>query len=308
MGAGGFSSLAPKFYVIYLGIQRFSSRFSFTHYDIHLSIHTHADSRFTDIGQPNRIWTISAIHGDIDRLVDLHDTIFPHIKAGDRVLYTGNYIGYGAASHDVLTEILAFRRGTLAKPSMIASDFIYLRGGQEEMLQKLLQLQFAPAPLDAYLWMIGNGLSNTLYAYGLSPHDGIDACKQGIVGISQWTNHVRATMRQYAGHEKLTTQLVRAAYTSQNTPYSMLFVNAGIDHSKAIGEQGDNFWWAGQKFDAIDQAYAPYEKVIRGYDPYHKGMHYNCVKATIDGGCGFGGSLVCSVFSAHGEVLDTLEV
>lgn len=270
--------------------------------------HTHIDRRFCDLGQTKRIWTISAIHGDVDRLVDLHDTIFPHISVGDRILYTGNYIGYGASSHEVLSEMLAFRRGVMAKSGMIASDLIYLRGGQEEMLQKLLQLQFAPAPMDAYVWMIGNGLSNTLYAYGLSPHDGIDACNQGIVGISKWTNHVRATMRLYAGHEKLTTHLVRAAYTSNDAPYPMLFVNAGIDGAKPIEEQGDNFWWAGHKFDAMQDRYQPYEKVVRGYDPDHKGVHYNCVKATIDGGCGFGGSLICSVFSPYGEVLDSLEI
>ena len=266
-----------------------------------------ADSRFTSLGRARNIWAISAIHGDIDRLLILHDTLFPHIKPGDRLVYLGNYTGYGEHSSAVIDEILTFRRAVLAKPSMIASDIIYLRGAQEEMWQKLLQLQFSPEPLDTFLWMLGNGVSNTLTSYGLCPHDGVEACRQGMVGISQWTNEIRETLKKHPGHNTFATQLVRAAYSPEDVDYPMLFVNAGIDAKKSLYEQGDNFWWAHHKFDSITAPYKPYEKVVRGYDPDHKGIEFNCVKATIDGGCGFGGTLVCAGFGADGEVLDTLE-
>lgn len=272
-----------------------------------MSNYVQHDSRFSMLGKARRIFAISAIHGEIERLTLLHDEIFPYIEAGDRVIYTGNYIGYGEHSHHVLDEILAFRRAVLAKPSMIPSDLIYLRGAQEEMWQKLLQLQFAPDPTKALTWMLGNGLSNTLYAYGLCPHDGIEACRQGIVGLSKWTNHIRETLKKNAGHDRFSTQLVRAAYTSQDSGYPMLFVNAGINTSKPLEHQGDSFWWAHDQFEKLDQPYKPFEKIIRGYDPTHKGVNYNGIKATIDGGCGFGGTLVCSAFTPNGEIIDTVE-
>lgn len=272
-----------------------------------MSTQTRHDSRFTELGNADRIFAISAIHGDIERLTHLHDQIYPHITPGDRVLYTGNYIGYGAHSHYVLDEILAFRRAILAKPGIIPTDLVYLRGAQEEMWQKLLQLQFAPDPTKAFTWMLGNGLSNTLSAYGLCPHDGIEACNQGMIGITNWTNDIRDKFKKQPGHETFSNQLVRAAFTAQESDYPMLFVNAGIDTSKPLERQGDNFWWAHERFEQIDAAYKPFEKIIRGYDPAHKGINHNCVKATIDGGCGFGGTLVCSAFSADGDVIDMVE-
>ncbi len=271
-----------------------------------LKTKTQIDSRFSAIGYANRIFAISAIHGEVEKLAFLHDNIYEHISPGDRVIYTGNYIGYGPNSAYVIDEILAFRRAVLAKRSMIPSDIIYLRGAQEEMWQKLLQLQFAPDPTKTFTWMLGNGLAATLGAYGLCQHDGIEACRQGIVGLSKWTAHIRDRLNNHAGHQTFTTQLVRAAYSPEDAQYPMLFVHSGIDTQKPLDEQGDSFWWAHDRFDQITEPYLPFEKVIRGYDPTHKGPSYNCVKATIDGGCGFGGDLACTAFASNGNIIDTL--
>ncbi len=216
-------------------------------------------------------------------------------------------MGYGKESASVIDEILTFRRAVLAQPGMIPSDFVYLRGAQEEMWQKLIQLQFSPDPTNTLLWMLGNGLDNTLYAYGLSPHDGIEACRQGMISIAAWTREIRSAIISHKGHDIFTSHLVRAAFTPQNNTHPMLFVNAGIDQDKKLTDQGDSFWWASHKFDNIIRPYDPFQKVIRGYDPKHNGTDFNCVKATIDGGCGFGGSLVCAVFGTDGTVIDTLE-
>jgi hypothetical protein len=264
------------------------------------------DRRFAKLNHAKRIWAISAIHGELDRLITLHDNMSQHIRVGDRLVYTGNYMGYGHQSKEVIDELLTFRRAMLSRPGMISSDFVYLRGAQEEMWQKLIQLQFCPDPSNTLLWMLGNGLENTLHAYGLCPDDGVTACRQGMFGISAWTKKVKAAIATQKGHDVFSAQLVRAAFTAQASPYPMLFVNAGIDINKNLTEQGDNFWWGSNKFDNINQTYAPFEKIIRGYDPNHKGIDFNCVKATIDGGCGFGGSLVCAVFNQDGSILDTL--
>jgi len=268
---------------------------------------TAQDSRFTDIGTPKNIWAISSIHGNLERLFALHDTLLPHISPGDRIVYLGNYMGYGKDTPAVLDEILTFRRIVLAQRGMMAGEIIYLRGAQEEMWEKLLQLQFAPDPTSVLLWMLGNGLSNTLHAYGLNPHDGIEACRQGIVGLSKWVNIIRQTMRKNAGHEVFGTNLVRAAYTSSGFNHPMLFVHAGMDPDKSLEDQGDSFWWGHELFENMTSPYAHFDKVVRGYDPRHKGLNMNCNTATIDGGCGFGGHLVCAGFGQNGQLLGTIE-
>lgn len=266
------------------------------------------DNRFSSLGTPARIWAISVIHGDVDRLITLHNTLHKHITPGDRLVYLGNYVGYGENSAAAVDEILTFRRMLLSRPGIMCSDIVYLRGRQEEMWQRLLQIQFAPDPTDTLMWMLGNGLSNTLYSYGLSPHDGIEACRMGIMGLTKWTNQIREALRKYPGHETFGTHLTRAAHTAENTPYPMLFVHAGLDPDKQLGDQGDTFWWASESFETIESAYLPWQKVVRGYDPTHKGVKTNCVTATIDGGCGFGGSLVCAGFDSSGNIIDILNI
>ncbi len=247
------------------------------------------------------------MHGDVSQLVDIHDTLLERIGPGDRIVYHGNYTGYGESPIETIDEILTFRRLVLSIPGMMTGDLIYLRGAQEEMWQKLLQLQFAPDPTGVLLWMLGNGMSPTLQAYGISPHDGIAAAREGVMSLTRWTSHIREAVRKKPGHEVFGTHLRRAAYTLENVDHPLLFVHAGIDPDRLLCDQGDSFWWAGQNFNEIRVPYAPFSKVVRGYDPGHKGVNINCVTATIDGGCGFGGSLVCAGFDPEGQVFEWLE-
>jgi hypothetical protein len=265
------------------------------------------DSRFASIGAPRRIWAVSAVHGDTERLTAIHDALYDQIAPGDRLIYLGNYSGFNAGAAACIDEILTFRRMVLAIDGMMCSDIVYLKGQQEEMWQKLLQLQFAPDPTNVLLWMLGNGMQATLESYGVSAHDGIDACRSGTMALTKWTGKIREAVRQHPGHETFSVAHSRAAFTQETTAFPMLFVHAGLNTKKGLSEQGDHFWWSAGKFNDIDQAYLPFKKVIRGYDPSRGGMHLNCVTATIDGGCGFGGNLVCAGFAENGEILDIIE-
>lgn len=260
-----------------------------------------------NLGAPKRVWAISAVHGETERLVSIHDQLLEHIQPGDRLLYLGNYTGHNEHAVDCVDEILTFRRLVLSMPGMMCDDIVYLRGAQEEMWQKLLQLQFAPDPTNVLLWMLGNGLSGTLYSYGLSPHDGIEACRSGVMGLTKWTNQIREAVRAHPGHDIFGTQLLRAAHTSQKSDHPMLFVHANIDATKPLSEQGDKFWWADENFETIKLPYEPFQKIVRGYDPNHSGINMNCVTATIDGGCGFGGELICAGFDESGKNFKILE-
>lgn len=294
---GNISRTPPNFLLLNATSRKESS---------HVCITPKTDN-FAKLGTPEKIWTIPAIHGDITALTSIHDRIMAHFRLGDRVLYHGNYTGYGDHSAACIDEVLTFRRMVLSTQGVLPSDFVYLKGAQEEIWQKLLQLQFAPDPTGVLLWMLGNGLSNTLYSYGISPHDGIEACRAGVMSITKWIAKIRAAVRCHAGHETFSNIQKRAAFTDESAAYPMLFVNAGLDVNKTIHEQGDNLWWAGREFDQISEAYAPFAKVVRGYDPQHKGLYLNCITATVDDGCGFGGSLISVGFDADGKAAQILE-
>src|SRR5690606_37790686 len=110
----------------------------------------------------SRIWAVAAIHGEAARLVRLHESLWPRLRAGDRLVYLGNYLGRGPDIPGTVAELLAFRCAVLAKPGGFACDVVFLRGAQEEMWQKLLQLQFASAPREVFSWMLQHGVAETL--------------------------------------------------------------------------------------------------------------------------------------------------
>lgn len=263
-------------------------------------------SRFVNMKSPKRIWAVPAIHADVQALIAIHDQILEHIQPGDRILYHGNYTGHGSDAVQTIDEILTFRRLVLSLRGMVPEDFVYLRGMQEEMLQKLLQLHFAPNPGDVLLWMLGNGMSPTFKSYGICPHDGIEACQLGVRHLTKWTANIRGLIRAHAGHETFINQHRRAAYTPIEGQAPLLFVHAGINIAKSLSDQGDALWWDGGNFDTIQQRYDPFHKVVRGYDPAHRGLHLNCVTATLDHGCGFGGDLVCGGFDAQAGEIDVM--
>ncbi len=265
------------------------------------------DNRFLSLGNPNRVWAVSAIHGNIQRLMDLHDSLFERVTPGDRIVYLGNYTGYGNNATETVDELLTFRRLILAQQGMKADDLVYLRGGQEEMWHRLLQLQFSANPVDTLLWMLGNGINKTLESYDINPHEGIIAAHEGTISLTKWTQEIRDKVRAHAGHDTFMTVCKRAVYTAQDDKFPTLFVNAGIDPDLPLEHQDDNLWWSDRKFNDFQTSYSPFNKVVRGYDPDHKGLHLNGVTASLDGGCGFGGSLIGAGMTAQGDVFELME-
>jgi len=270
------------------------------------------DFRFASLAGAKRIWTIPSIHGEIERLQKLHDDLITKFQPGDRLVYLGNYIGRGANSQMVVDELLGFRRMVMAIAGVQATDIVYLRGQQEEMLSRILHLQFAPAPWAVYEWMLDQGLAQTLESYGVDPREGLNACAVDKTSESgrlvRWTSFVRHMIGLPAGHDIFFGQLKRAAFTSQNlsdTP--MLFVSSGLKTDLKLEDQGDRFWWGGDDFNTITDAYNPYARVVRGYDPQKRGLYINCVTATMDNGCGFGGTLTCASWQEDASVADIFE-
>lgn len=248
-----------------------------------------------------------SIHGDVERLSALHDAVLERFELGDRIIYLGNYTGYGQDSVKTIDEILAFRRTILSHTGVIPNDIVYLRGQQEDMWARLMQIQFSPNPVDVLLWMLASGMANTFQSYGICSHDGVIAAREGIMSLTRWTQKVRDAVRRHPGHDIFNTQFKRAAFTQDDYRFPLLFVNAGIDPARHLAEQDDALWWGGESFSDMTDPYDPFEKVIRGYDPNHNGVMVNCVTASLDGGCGFGGSLVCAGIAQNGDFFEFLE-
>lgn len=256
------------------------------------------------IEAPARIWAVAAINGDRRRLADLHGRMAPLLGRGDRIVYLGNYLGVGGDPLGVIDELLQFRRYALTLPGAEPWDVVYLRGIQEEMWHKLLQLQFAAEPREVLRWMLGHGLGATLQAYGSRIEIAEMRAREGALSITRWTNELRAAMHGHPGHDELMAALRRYAVTQGQR---LLFVHAGIDPARPLSQQGDTFWWGDVYFDAIQRPYAPFASVIRGFDRKRRGRIEGPGTLSLDAGAGRGGPLNAVCLSPDGAALHWLQ-
>ena len=262
--------------------------------------------RFARLKGPGTLWIVAAIHGDAGRLGRLHALLAPQLRVADRIVYTGNFLGLGGDILGTMNELLAFRRWFLGRPSAILDDIAYLRGTQEEMWTKLLQLHFAPNPREVLDWLVAQGAGATLAAYGGSVADGMASARAGAVALGRWTAALRAAQTARPGHSQLMTAVKRAGLTD---PKAVLIVHAGLDPDKAVSEQKDAFWWDAKGFNrlvAAERAYDGFARVVRGYDRTAPGLVETPYTLTLDGGCGRGGPLLAVALAPDGQVLGSL--
>ncbi|MEO1226956.1 MAG: hypothetical protein AAFX92_22305 [Pseudomonadota bacterium] len=269
------------------------------------------NKKFADLGWPKTVWAIGAVHGEVDRLAALHDFILPRFQLGDRLVYLGNTIGRGPAPLATIDEILSFRRRMLSQAGMLVSDIVFLRGAQEEMWQKLLQLQFAPNPQEVLRWMLGQGVDKTLEAYGGKPEEGLAAAREGPLQLTRWTNRLRESIRRSPGHSALFTVLKRAAYTTPNARDAeapMLLVSAGIDINRPLATQGDSFWWGASDFGKINGGYENFACLVRGLSENGRDVQASEHTISLDGGAARGGCIAAAQLTASGGVIDLFEI
>lgn len=259
--------------------------------------------RFGCFSQTKRVWAVSCIHGESLKLKQIHRLLVGRWQHGDRLVYLGNYLGHGSDITGVMDELLKFRIDRLCLPGMTPADIVYLRGAQEEMWRKLLQIQLATEPSTVFDWMVDHGISNTLEAYGESEQNARMYFREGTLATTRWTGRLRDKIQSHPGHNDILISLRRAAYTKNG---ELLFVHAGIDPSRPITEQSDTFWWGSGYFDNITKAYSGFKRVIRGYERTHDGITETPFTASLDSGCGFEGPLTAACFTLDGEIDDLI--
>jgi len=269
-----------------------------------------AEALFAVLPADRVTWAVGAVHGEAGRLANLHAALAERIRPADNLVYLGNLLGRGAHVGATVEAVLLFRRWLMARQAFAglaeanAGAIAFLRGRQEEMWHKLLQVQFAPNPREVLEWMLSHGVGATLATYGASEDEARRAGAMGAVGLSQWTNRLRAAMRAHDGHERLMTELRRAAFTADGR---VLLVSAGLDPSRPLSEQNDTFWWGGRGFEEIEPGWGGFARIVRGLDPRQQGVLIDGRIATLDAGAGFGGGLVAAAFDPAGRHIDSIE-
>ena len=260
--------------------------------------------KFARLSGARRIWAIASINGAAQRLVRLHDTISNQFQEGDRVVYLGNYVGYGDAVLATIDELLNFRRRVLGRQHGFACDVAFLRGAQEEMWQKLLQLQFAPNPREVLQWMVSAGMEATVRAYSGDLRQGFAAARDGPLAITRWTGALRSVMNATPGHTALFSALRHAAFTEEQ---GVLFVHAAIDPSRPLAAQGDAFWWGRDDILELSGSFEGFQRIVRGIDREQRSFIEREFAVSLNGGAGTPGRLTAACFSARGEVLELIE-
>jgi hypothetical protein len=260
--------------------------------------------RLARLRAARRVWAVAAIQGEAQRLAELHDTISERFQAGDRVVYLGNYVGPGGAVLATIDELLDFRRRVLGRAAGAACDVVFLRGAQEEMWQKLLQLQFAPNPGEILRWMVGAGMETTVRAYGGDLQQGFAACRDGARTITRWTGALRGAMNAAPGHTALLAALRHTAFTEDR---GLLFVHAAIDAARPLSEQRDAFWWGREDILELKEPFAGFRRIVRGVDRDRRGVVEREFAASVDGGAGHGGRLIAACFGLDGALVDVAE-
>ena len=258
------------------------------------------------LGRPRRLWVVAACHGDTARLDQIHIALADKFRVGDRLIYSGNYLGGGDPT-GTIDRLLAFRTYMLAAPGMIASDLVYLRGIQEEIWSKMLQIQFAPNPQEVLHWMLDRGAEATLKAYGGESRIGLAAAREGAMAMTRWTNGLREAIRQQPGHNQFMSALRRAALTEQADDGALLFVHAGIDPGRSFEKQGDSFWWGASAFEKAVAPFENFKRLFRGSDPSGDGLRLEGYAVTLDGGAARDGPLLAASIAPDGQIAELFE-
>ncbi len=289
-------------------------------------------ARVARLTHAQRVWAIAAARGEAGRLARLHAALETRVWRGDRVVYCGNLLGVGPDVAGTIREALLFRRAVIARPGFEADDVVFLRGAQEEMLHRLLRIQYAPGPaaaVEALRWMAGHGIGPTLAAYGATVAEGLRVATQGPVERARWTGAITAAIRASPGHDALLSSLRRAACTvpvdlAGEAP-GTLFVAAGLNPERPFETQGDAFWWDEGGFDRAAQGvpvpeageearsqedrapWGGFARLVRGACSRHDGPLAAGWGLTLDAGSGHGGPLVAACLAPTGEVIELLE-
>ena len=195
----------------------------------------------------------------------------------------------------------------MSKFKLQPDSIVFLRGAQEEMFSKLLQLQLAPNPIEILEWMFEHGVNKTIRSYGFSDDEVKNISTSGTINITKWTTNLNRAVQMNPGHKEYFLNLKHAAYSHTK---KILFVNRGVDITRPLSAQNDCFWWGFQNFSKIQEPYKTYIRIVRGYQSEHLNefeISKNEVVCTLFKQPLSNNNVICGIFGENGEILDLFE-
>ena len=224
------------------------------------------ESNFVELRDSSKIWAIGSIHSNIDSFNGIKDFILNNFEENDKLIFLGNIIGLGESSKESITSVIDLRFKLMSKFRLKPDSIIFLRGAQEEMFSKILQLQIAPNPTEIINWMFDHGVNKTIKSYGFSENDVKSVASSGTINISKWTASLTKAIHDNPGHTQYFLNLKHAAYSHTK---KILFVNRGVDITRPLSAQNDCFWWGYQDFSTLEKPYKTFIRIVRGYESEH---------------------------------------
>ena len=264
-------------------------------------------SNFVELKKSNKIWAIGSIHSNLKSFNSIKKFLLNNFNAYDKLIFLGNVIGLGNNSKETLSSVIDLRFRLMAKFKLKPESIVFLRGAQEEMFSKLLQLQLAPNPSEIIEWMFDHGVNETIKSYGFSESEVKRIASSGTINISKWTTSLNKTLQNNLGHSQYFLNLKHAAYSNTK---KILFVNRGVDITRPLSAQNDCFWWGFQNFSSIDKPYKTFSRIVRGYECEHlnqQEISKNNIVCTLFKQPLSKKSVLCGIFAENGEILDLFE-
>ena len=264
-------------------------------------------NKFHEFSKTNKIWAIGSLHSSVEAFQSIKNYIFLNFNFGDKLIFLGNVIGFRDKSKEIITEVLNLRFNLMAKFKLTHDDIVFLRGAQEEMFSKLLQLQIAPNPKEIIDWIFSHGVDQTIISYNFDPNEFINIASQGTLQINKLTSRLNNQISSTPGHKEYFSNLKHAAYSDSK---EILFVNRGVDISRPLSAQYDCFWWGYQNFSLINKPYYSFKRIVRGYQSNQHNDLANSksrILCTLFNQPLKNKKILAGVFAKNGDILELFE-
>ncbi len=265
------------------------------------------NNKFHEFRNINKIWAIGSLHSSIDSFKSIKNYILSNFSKGDKIIFLGNIIGFRNKSKEIISEVLSLRFNLMSEFNLNHEDVVFLRGAQEEMFSKLLQLHIAPNPLEIVEWIFSHGVDQTVISYNFEPEQFRNVASQGSIQINKLTSKLNHEISITPGHKEFFSNLKHAAYSETK---EVLFVNRGVDLSRPLSAQNDCFWWGYQNFSLINKPYNTFKRIVRGYQSnQHNDLKNskNRILCTLFRQPLENKKILAGIFKKNGEILDLFE-
>ena len=244
-----------------------------------------------------RFWVLAQTQGAAEPLAAALAHTAQAYEPGDHMILLGSQIGCGGGSPQVMEQLAQAKQALTGR-----SEILWLRGIQEELLDRFFTLHLAPDPAGVLTWMFKtHRFDSLLEQFSCLPDDAISACHQGAANLARFAARVRNQIWALGGARAYFDACVRAVATRTG---QILFVHGGLDPARPLSLQTDAFWWGHPDFFRMKQPYMGYACVVSALVPDQAVRLNGPGRFCFDGGAGRGGHLQLLCLDPQGRILD----